>query len=105
MPVIFSLVLLIIVAYGLWLFVRTATPYQLGRMMGVSAILIGAGGLVMLVLRGRLPLALLILIVLWPIMAGYLDQYRKIILKKHARDPDMDGSKKEQAKNDFHENS
>ncbi len=105
MAPILTLIILIILGYCCWLFIRTATPYQIGRMMGLSAIIIGLGALIMLALRGRLPLALLILIILWPIMAGYFDQHRKMIFKKHRKNPDEDGSKKEQAKNDFHENS
>ena len=73
--------------------------------MVLSAILIGAMSLILLALRGRLPLALMILIVLWPIMAGYFDQHRQMIIRKHLKHPDADGSKKEQAKNDFQENS
>jgi predicted membrane protein len=104
MPMVLTLVLLLVILYLFWLFIKTASPYQMGRMLATIACVIGACGLLFLVFTGRLPLALLILIVLWPFMAIILDRRKKMIMLRHHK-PDEDGTKKEQVKNDFDENS
>jgi uncharacterized membrane protein YhaH (DUF805 family) len=76
MPAVLSLLLLIIVLSLFGLFLKRATPYQIGRVLAVLAIAFGVGILVLLALSGRLPWALFILIVLWPIMAVVLRRRR-----------------------------
>lgn len=105
MPAILSLVILLVVLYCFWLFIRTATPYQMGRVLAVLAVIIGVAALVMLAVSGRLPLAILILIILWPFMAGVLQHRRKLMALTYKSKLDPNGEKKDQTKHDFDQNS
>lgn len=100
MPTVLALIVLIAVFYAFWLFVQTATPYQTGRLLGVMALMLGLLALAYLALTGRLPWALLVLIALWPVMAGYFDRKRRAILERQRILSDHDGLK-DQVKNDF----
>jgi multisubunit Na+/H+ antiporter MnhG subunit len=105
MPAVLSLIVILVVLYCLWLFTKAASPYQLGRVLGGLTFLLFAGGLLFLTLTGRLPLALLALIVVWPLAAMYFERRKKMAMIRYQKNSNADAQKKDQDSHDVDQNS
>jgi hypothetical protein len=83
MPTLISLMIVAGSFYCFWLFAQTATPRQMGNLLLVVAALISAGVLGFLAVTQRLPLALVGLMVIWPLMASIFDARRRRLIRMH----------------------
>lgn len=83
MPTLISVVIVAGVAYCFWLFAQTATPRQMGKMLMVVAITIITSVLGFWAVTGRLPWALIGLMIVWPVMAAIFDSRRRYVIRMH----------------------
>jgi predicted membrane protein len=90
MQPIISLMIVVGVLYCFWLFIKTATPRQMGKFLLVIAVILLVGALFILAVMKRLPLAVGILMALWPLLAAALDIKRRTILEGEFSSEDID---------------
>lgn len=90
MPAIISLIIILSAGYCFWLFLKTASPDQMGKFLAAVAIAFALITLIFLALSQRLTLACVLILATWPIMAGLLDQRRREITVEVFDDYDVD---------------